>query len=103
MFKDRTELYVFTALSSIALHPAFAQTTDWSTPVQQGFTSLTTTAVTVTGALIGLAIVIFAAIGAATHKLEWQKLWVFVLAAAIIAAGPAAVIWAIAKFQASGA
>ena len=101
MFKNKNELVAFTTLSLLSLHPALAQTTDWSQPVQQGFSSLTVTVVAIAGGLIGLAIVIYAIMGAAKHKIEYEKLWTFIVAAAIIAVGPAAITWAIQKFQAS--
>lgn len=79
--------------------PAFAQTTDWTTPTTKGITTFTTQMVLVGGGIIGLSIVALGIWAAMTQRIDWDKLWIFFVAALLITIGPAFVTWLIKTFQ----
>lgn len=66
---------------------------DWIKPAEDGVKSLTTSLVTIGGALIGLSIVGYGLWAAMTQRLEWAKIWVFFVAGLLVTVGPAAILW----------
>lgn len=66
---------------------------DWIKPAEEGVTSLTTSLVTIGGALIGLSIVGYGLWAAMTQRLDWARIWVFFIAGLLVTIGPAAIVW----------
>lgn len=85
---------------AIIADPALAASSaDWITPVGDGVTSLTTTLVTIGGAIIGLSIVGYGLWAAMTQRIDWARIWVFFVAGLLVTVGPAAIIWFIKIMQ----
>lgn len=87
-----TAVAVGAALAVVAV-PALAADADWIKPVSDGATSLSTALTAVAGAIIGLGIVGAGIWAAMTQRIEWNKLWVFVVAGLLVSVGPTAASW----------
>lgn len=81
------------ALAVALAFPALAGDADWIKPAEEGVTSLTTSLVTIGGALIGLSIVGYGLWAAMTQRIDWAKIWVFFVSALLVTVGPIAIIW----------
>jgi len=90
-----------TGMASGLAAPALAASNgaDWITPVSDGVTTLTSSIVSIAGAVIGLCIVCFGLWAAMRQRIEWATFWVFFVAGLFITVGPAAITWFIDLMQ----
>jgi hypothetical protein len=82
-------------LAALAAAPAFAADADWIKPAEEGVKSLTSSLMTIGGALIGLSLMAYGLWAAMTQRLEWSRIWIFFVAGLLVTVGPSAITWLI--------
>lgn len=87
------------ALAVVSLAPAVAADAEWIKPVQEGVTSLSDSLATIAAPVIGLCIAGYGIWAALTGRLEFQRLWIFMIAALFIGAGPTFATWFMALLK----
>ncbi len=81
------------AFSFVLFSPALAADADWIAPVEEGVTSLSDSLLTIAAPVIGLCIGGYGVWAALTGRLEFHRLWTFLIAALFIGAGPTFAEW----------
>ncbi len=88
--------------ATLVAHPALAaDSADWGNSVNEGVSSMTKVIVGVAGGIIGLCIVIYGIVGAVKQRIEFDKIWNYVVAGMLVTIGPIAIVWMIELFQKS--
>jgi hypothetical protein len=80
-------------ITLVTVAPALAADADWIKPVEEGVTSLSDNLVTIAGPVIGLCIGGYGVWAALTGRLEFNRIWIFLIAALFIGAGPSFATW----------
>ncbi|WP_096704165.1 DUF6750 family protein [Magnetospirillum sp. 15-1] len=75
---------------------------DWAAPVETAAKTLTTTLVTIAGAIIGLGIVGYGIWAALNQRIELQKIWIFFVCGLLVSIGPGLMMWWINQVKSAG-
>lgn len=88
---SKTLLATTGALAAVvAATPALAAsgTSAWVKPMADGATSFTTDFKTLGAPIIGLCIAVFGLWGCMSGRIDWSRIWLFVIGGALIGGGP---------------
>ena len=77
---------------------AASSSADWIEPLSDGATSLSDSLVSIGAPILGLCLAAFGGWSCMTGRVDWQKLWMFLLGGTLIGIGPKFGTWFMSLF-----
>lgn len=85
-------------VSAVVALPALAASPDWEKPVTEGVTTLSTSVKNIAAPIIGLCIGIFGLWGCMSGRIDWSRIWLFIIGGMLIGGGPTFGPWIMDQF-----